>query len=296
MATSRRLRSKGKGNLPGHFPRCLADRDRSYRGFNPGAKAGEHPPVQKGIAWWNDAIDTGPVWPHGYNTPDIICHLSATPAQRHARVSAGSDVKFHWNQFHPSHHGPIINYMAKCPGSCAKVDKTQLEFFKVSETGLESPEPSPGTWATDDMRDKQDLSWTVQVPPTLAPGNYVLRHELIALHDADKPDHAQNYPQCINLKVTGTGTDVPPGIPATKFYKPTDPGIFISIWWPRVVKYIIPGPPLCDSLKHPMVVRSAADESMVGAGLKNLFRKLKRGLMSLGASKEERDHPRDLVM
>lgn len=33
------------------------------------------------------------------------------------------------------------------------------------------------------------------VPQHLAPGNYVLRHEIIALHAAGQANGAQNYPQ-----------------------------------------------------------------------------------------------------
>jgi hypothetical protein len=40
----------------------------------------------------------------------------------------------------------------------------------------------------------------------LAPGNYLIRHELIALHQANNP---QFYPECAQITVTGSGTAQP---------------------------------------------------------------------------------------
>lgn len=135
--------------------------------------------------------------------------------------------------------------MAKCDGECEKADKNALKFFKIAEAGLINGAPAPGTWASDTLR-ANNLTWRTTIPSSIAPGNYVLRHEIIALHSADKPQGAQNYPQCINLQVTGSGTKTPAGIPATKFYTPTDPGILLSIYYPTLQNYTIPGPPLID--------------------------------------------------
>lgn len=47
------------------------------------------------------------------------------------------------------------------------------------------------------------FSWQTAVQSEMAAGNYVLRHETIALHSAGQEGGAQAYPQCVNLKVTG---------------------------------------------------------------------------------------------
>lgn len=52
----------------------------------------------------------------------------------------------------------------------------------------------------------------------------------IALHSAGTEGGAQNYPQCFNLQVTGSGSDVPAGVLGTKLYSPTDPGILVNIY------------------------------------------------------------------
>lgn len=86
-------------------------------------------------------------------------------------------------------------------------------------------------------------SWLVEIPPTIAPGYYVLRHELIALHGAGSQNGAQNYPQCFNLQITGSGTAQPSGVKGTNLYSPTDPGILVNIY-SSLSTYIVPGPTL----------------------------------------------------
>jgi cellulase len=73
-------------------------------------------------------------------------------------------------------------------------------------------------WATDDLV-KNNFSWDLTIP-NVAPGNYVIRHEIIALHAAGQVNGAQSYPQCVNFKVEGSGTTkLSGGVPATSFYK-----------------------------------------------------------------------------
>jgi cellulase len=141
-----------------------------------------------------------------------------------------------------SHHGPVIDYLANCHGPCETVDKTTLEFFKIDQLGLLNPSVTDGYWATDVLIANNN-SWTVEIPPSIATGNYVLRHEIIALHAANSLGGAQNYPQCVSLAITSSGTTNPSGELATSFYSETDPGIYIDIY-ATLTNYTIPGPPL----------------------------------------------------
>lgn len=51
-------------------------------------------------------------------------------------VAAGSIVNLHWNTW-ANHPGPTLDYMAKCPGHCNQLtDATQLQWFKIRESGL----------------------------------------------------------------------------------------------------------------------------------------------------------------
>jgi lytic cellulose monooxygenase (C1-hydroxylating) len=98
-----------------------------------------------------------------------------------------------------------------------------------------------GTWAEDNLV-VNNRSWTVTIPPTLKAGAYVLRHEIIALHSARSADGAQAYPQCINLLVSGGGSDTINGASPETFYHEDDPGILIDIYNNNAGTYQIPGP------------------------------------------------------
>ncbi|MCJ1442550.1 MAG: hypothetical protein MMC23_003046 [Stictis urceolatum] len=214
-----------------------------HDGYNPSFQYQNPQPV---VAGWADPqnLVNGFIAPDAYTTDDIICHLAATPGQISLEVAAGGEVELHWNTWPDSHHGPVIDYLANCNGDCADVNKTALKFAKINEAGLIDGSSAPGKWATDDLIANNN-SWTATIPSSIAPGNYVLRHEIIALHSASQANGAQNYPQCINLKITGSGSDnlFSSTEAATKFYTPTDPGIEISIYSP-LTSYDIPGPAL----------------------------------------------------
>lgn len=194
------------------------------------------------IAWSTTATDDGYVSPTAYDNSSIICHRGSAPAVLSAPVAPGGSVKLTWSTWPDDHHGPVITYMANCNGNCSDVDKTTLEFFKIDAGGLIDDSTVPGTWATDQLIE-DSYSRTVTIPSDIAAGDYVLRHEIIALHGAEDLDGAQNYPQCINLKVTGSGTAKPGGTLGTALYKNTDPGIYLDIW-NSLSTYVIPGPTL----------------------------------------------------
>lgn len=65
-------------------------------------------------------------------------------------------------------------------GECTAATPGGLSFTKISEAAYLSGS-DPGTWVTDTMI-AQNFTSDVEIPSGLAPGNYVLRHEIIALH------------------------------------------------------------------------------------------------------------------
>ncbi|KAB8076841.1 glycosyl hydrolase family 61-domain-containing protein [Aspergillus leporis] len=192
------------------------------------------------IGWSTDATDLGFVDGTEYAGSDIICHKNAKNGAISAEIAAGKQVELQWTTWPESHKGPVITYLANCNGDCSTVDKTKLEFFKIDEKGLISG--SDNTWASDNLISSNN-SWTVTIPSSIAAGNYVMRHEIIALHSAGNKDGAQNYPQCLNFKVTGGGSEKPEGTLGTALYKDTDPGILVNIYQ-TLSSYTIPGPAL----------------------------------------------------
>lgn len=192
------------------------------------------------IGWSTTATDLGFVDGSAYQTPDIICHEDGKPGQLTAEVTAGSDVELEWTTWPESHHGPVITYLASCNGDCANVDKSTLKFFKIDAKGLIDGSSVPGTWASDNLISDNN-TWTVTIPKDIANGNYVLRNEIIALHSAGNQNGAQNYPQCLNVKVTGGGNASPTGTAGEQLYQNTDPGILVNIYSP-IDQYVMPGP------------------------------------------------------
>ncbi|KAJ5175280.1 Endoglucanase-4 [Penicillium canariense] len=197
------------------------------------------------VGWATTATDLGFEDGTEYQDPNIICHRNGTNAAISATVTAGSEVEIQWTTWPDSHHGPVITYLASCNGDCSTVDKTTLEFFKIDATGLVDDTNVPGTWATDQLIVAGNR-WTVTIPSSIASGNYVMRHEIIALHSAGQQDGAQNYPQCLNLQVTGGGSAEPEGTLGEELYTETDPGILINIYT-TLSSYTIPGPALYSS-------------------------------------------------
>ena len=213
-----------------------------YQGYTPSLQYQNPPPKVVGWSIPED-LSTGFVDPNNYTTPEIICHLGATPGQASASVKAGGTVTLEWTPWPVSHHGPVIDYLANCNGECTMVDKTTLKFNKIDGVGLINDKPAPGTWASDQLIANNN-SWTVTIPTSIAPGNYVLRHEIIALHSAENADGAQNYPQCINLQITGSGTNsLASGTLGKVLYTSTDPGVLVNIYT-TLTSYLVPGPPL----------------------------------------------------
>lgn len=212
-----------------------------------GGIAWAHEDTSKAVGWvtpapyFNEFID-GP----RYGTEEIICNTKTPPPPQHAEVAAGETLTTQWSSWPDHHRGPIITYLADCKGSCKGVDKKKLEFFKIAQAGMSkdipSDQPNTGHWATDDLRSR-GMRWDVKIPSGIVAGNYVMRHEIIALQEVTRTG-AQNYPRCFNLKITGGGSDRPAGVLGTKLYKSSEPGFLADILKPQPSGYKIPGPAL----------------------------------------------------
>lgn len=192
--------------------------------------------------WYEESLDNGYIAPSSYGAADIICNKNAANANTTASVSAGGTIDFYWTPWPESHIGPILTYVANCgegADACSTVDKTTLEWVKIDEAAIDL---ATQTWPTDAMIANNN-TYSITVPSTLASGNYVFRHEIIAMHGAGSEGGAQNYPFCINIAITGGGSDSPAGTLGTALYTPTDPGILFNPYT-TLTEYTIPGPAL----------------------------------------------------
>jgi cellulase len=107
-----------------------------------------------------------------------------------AKVKAGAKIDIQWNTWPESHVGPILDYLAKVDDATA-AKSADLNFFKIDAVGFEN-----GKWAAEKLVANNN-TWSVTIPKNIASGQYVLRHEIIALHSAGQANSAQNYPKCI---------------------------------------------------------------------------------------------------
>jgi cellulase len=193
--------------------------------------------------------ETGCLRPVGTNSPigdvtspDMTCGFlpkGATPATKKCEVAAGSKVGLQWNHestaptddiIDGSHKGPCLVYLSRDNGAT---------WFKVYENGLDVP--SQTFCVTTLIANRGYLE--VTLPADIAPGNYLMRGELIALHSAYDIGGAQPYVGCTELTITGSGKANPAGVAIPGAYKPTDPGLHINIY-NGLTAYVIPGPPV----------------------------------------------------
>jgi len=175
--------------------------------------------------------------PSGNN---IRCNNNGQTVQEHGEIAAGSKIIAHWKQW--THmEGPVTVYLARCPGdSCANYDGSGANWFKIDEAGLLSGTINKGRWGNGIVL--ETLKWESTIPATLRPGAYLIRHEVLALHQARTP---QFYPECAQLKITGSGNDFPSSeylVSLPGAFKMSDPGVTVEINTDSSTTYIVPGP------------------------------------------------------
>lgn len=84
-------------------------------------------------------------------------------------------------------------------------------------------------------------SYEYTIPSCIAAGDYIVRHEIIALHSAYSYPGAQFYPSCHQIRVTGGGSsDGGSKVAIPGVYKSTDPGVTYDMY--QAQTYTIPGP------------------------------------------------------
>ncbi|KAI0628545.1 glycoside hydrolase family 61 protein [Trametes polyzona] len=182
------------------------------------------------------------------STPDIACNVNPTPSKGVCQVMPGDEVTVEMHQqpndrscaneaIGGNHYGPINIYMAKVEDATTAVGSS-AGWFKVAEMGL--PSSNPDYWATEVLNDNCG-HFTFKVPADIAPGNYLIRAEVIALHVASQVGGAQFYMSCFQVNVGGSGSANPPTVSFPGAYNAQDPGILINIYQP-LSTYTIPGP------------------------------------------------------
>ncbi|KAI0337327.1 hypothetical protein BDW22DRAFT_1340024 [Trametopsis cervina] len=211
-----------------------------YQGWQPYNSPSGQTTIQRPWSSYNPIQDA--------TATTIACNDDGTSGalQLTATVAAGSKITAYWNQVWPHPYGPMLTYLAQCPGStCTGVNANTLKWFKIDQSGLISGTVYSGQWGSGKMVN-DNSSWTSTVPASVPSGNYLIRFETIALHSMP----AQFYPECAQIQITGGGSLAPTAAELVTFpgaYKNTDPGINIDLYSNAAqtqTTYVIPGPPL----------------------------------------------------
>ncbi|TFK66850.1 glycoside hydrolase family 61 protein [Pluteus cervinus] len=213
-----------------------------YPGYNPNTDPYYNPPPQRII---RKIPGNGPV--EDLSLIDVQCNgykaggFATAPAPAIGTVAAGSQVKLNWTTWPDSHHGPMLTYMARAPSDITKWSPgTSAVWFKVAQTG----KTADGKWAATDLLTASNSVYTFTIPSKLKAGQYIIRHEIIALHSAYTYPGAQVYPSCIQVNVTGSGTALPTSfVSFPGAYTGSTPGIVYDVYT-NTSSYPFPGPPV----------------------------------------------------
>ncbi|KAG8828422.1 hypothetical protein FRC19_006520 [Serendipita sp. 401] len=169
---------------------------------------------------------------------NIACQVPGSTSSTVINVAAGAKIGTLWqhviggpqysgdvdNPIASSHKGPIQVYLASV-SNAATTSSSGLKWFKVASEGL-----SGGKWAVDTMISGGGW-WYFTLPTCIAPGQYLMRVELLALHSAYDTNGSQFYVSCAQIKVTSGGSFSPSStVSFPGAYSATDPGIKLNIY------------------------------------------------------------------
>jgi hypothetical protein len=88
-------------------------------------------------------------------------------------------------------------------------------------------------------------TFNFKLPVETPAGEYLLRAESLAIHAAQKSKGAQFFVACAQIKVTGSGTELPgPTIKIPGTYTANSTGILLLKIWSQITNYTNPGPNL----------------------------------------------------
>ncbi|KAI9151575.1 Endo-beta-1,4-glucanase D [Paramyrothecium foliicola] len=183
---------------------------------------------------------------------NIRCNAGTSPAAAKCPVKAGDTVTVEMHQHNSrdcgqeaiggAHYGPVMAYLSKVDNAATADGSTS--FFKIYQNSW-ARNPTGGS-GDDDYWGNKDMNKCcgrvdVKIPSDIAPGDYLLRAETIALHSAGGSGGAQFYMTCYQITVTGGGSASPAGVRFPGAYAASDPGILVNIH-SRLNGYTAPGP------------------------------------------------------
>ena len=178
----------------------------------------------------------------GIESKDMGCGVNGeNGVARVCPVDAGSVITFEYRTWPDasqpgaidiSHKGPCAVYMKKVDDASASNNCAGPGWFKIFQEDYDSGSKK---WCTEKLIDN-DGHLSVKLPSDIQGGHYLLRPELLALHQADKsPADPQFYVGAAQIFVNGEGTAVPTdtvSIPGYVSMEKNNAAMTFNIWNP----------------------------------------------------------------
>jgi hypothetical protein len=179
--------------------------------------------------------------------PGTIGFGGLNPVDRICPVKAGGKITFETRMWPDgtksgvidiSHKGPCSVYMKKV-NSALQAPGRGDGWFKIYQEGYDE---TRGKYCTEKLiESKGRLS--VKIPRGLAGGDYLIRSELVGLHNKGKP---QYFIGCAQIFVESNGSDLPSSDQTVSIpgYASREDGIFdVNLWsGPRLRQFPFQGP------------------------------------------------------
>ncbi|KAL8853268.1 MAG: hypothetical protein Q9221_001879 [Calogaya cf. arnoldii] len=166
-----------------------------------------------------------------------------------------------------SHMGPCSVYMKKVDNSAADNNAAGPGWFKIFEEDYDN---STAQWCTTKIM-ANDGKLSVKLPTDIAGGYYLVRPELLALHQADKsPPDPQFYVGCAQIFLESTGSAVPKDtVSIPGHVNMQHPAMTFGVWnTPKQINFPQFGPATYQSGSSKRGIESRTSQSKQTVGLK----------------------------
>ncbi|KAK9484710.1 glycosyl hydrolase family 61-domain-containing protein [Lipomyces starkeyi] len=163
------------------------------------------------------------------------------PSRTCSVAKAGDKVALQWSVMDRSHLGPVLVYIAS-----AESKGEGKAWWKIYYDGYDA---ETDYWATSKLWDNGGTLW-ISLPEYLPVGEYIIRGEIIALHNASYFDGAQIYVNCIHINIEAAAEsntidiNTIPKVAFPGYYTYDTPGLHLNVWWPPPIGYPEVGPPI----------------------------------------------------
>ncbi|KAG9081850.1 hypothetical protein FRC07_014398, partial [Ceratobasidium sp. 392] len=175
------------------------------------------------------------------NSSAMSCNVNNRAVSKYLSVKSGDTLTFEWYHnsrnddiIDKSHKGPVQVYIA--PASSNGSGNVWVKLFSAKGSG--------SNWAVNQVIATHGQH-SVKIP-NIAAGQYLLRAEMIALHEADvsyqsNPARgAQHYMSCVQIAVTSSGSVLPSGVAFPGAYTYSTPGIVYNVYTGSADGYTAP--------------------------------------------------------